>query len=214
MKTSGLDLSALDALRKQHRKELDSIVPKRAADAARQWAKYIKATQAEVAVQLQNVHAASPASTFFPPGLLLLDTPIGLTASDGSLIQSQRIAAQKSVAKIRVDRRSGGFDQVSFLFLFRNDLSAPFLYDVLAVQSISGHASLWLDGNPSFSFSLDTGRVTVDVRVEVVPASLTTESLTLLDIAGAALNGPSYWETTLTRKPFRAAGSWRRMVWS
>jgi hypothetical protein len=206
VKKSGLDLDALDALRKQHRKELDSVIPKRAAEAAKRWAKYIKATQAEVAAQLKNAHAAAPTDTLFPPGLLLLDTPIGLIASDNTLIQSQRIEAQKSVAKIRVDRRLGGFDQISFLFLFRNDLSAPFLYDFLAVHSISGHASLWLDGNPSVSFSLDNGSVTLDVRVEVVPASLTTESFRPLDMTGASLNGPTYWENDTEDKTFSHGG--------
>ncbi len=48
-------------------------------------------------------------------------------------------------------------------------------------MSLVAHASLWLDGNPSFAFGLDTGEVTVEVRVEVVPASLTTDSFRLLE---------------------------------
>lgn len=205
-KSSGLDLNALDSLRKQHRKELDSVIPKRAADAARRWSKHIRATQAEVAERLENAHAAAPAKSFFPPGLLLLDTPIGLISTDDSIIQSRRIEAQRSFAKILVDRRSGGTDQVSFVFLFRNDLSAPFLYDFLAVHSISGHANLWLDGNPSFTFSLDLGRVTADVRVEVLPASLTNDSTRVLDMSGAALNGPSYWENETKDQTFSHGG--------
>lgn len=205
-KTSGLDLKALDALRRQHRKELDDILPKRAADAAKRWSKHIRATQDDVAARLENAHAAAPVGSFFPPGLLLLDTPIGLISTDDSVVQSRRIEAQRSFAKIRVDRRSAGIDQVSFLYLFRNDLSAPFLYDFLAVHSISGHASLWLDGNPSFSFSLDLGKVTLDVRVEVVPASLTTESFRPLEMTGAALNGPTYWENDTEEKTFSHGG--------
>ena len=205
-KSSGLDLKALDVLRKQHRKELDGVIPKRAADAAKRWSKHIRATQAEVAERLKNAHAAAPAQSFFPPGLLLLDTPIGLVSSDDSLIQSQRIEPQRSVAKFRVDRRSDATDRVSFLFLFRNDLSAPFLYDFLAVQSISGHANLWLDGNNSFPFSMDFGRATIDVRAEVLPASLTTESVRVLEMSGVALNGPSYWENDTKDQTFSRGG--------
>ncbi|MBL9171996.1 MAG: hypothetical protein JNL10_00550 [Verrucomicrobiales bacterium] len=204
--SSGLDLKALEALRKQHRKELDSAIPKRSADAARRWSKHIRATQAEIAERLENAHATAPAGNFFPPGLLLLDTPIGLISADDSLIQSRRIEAQRSFAKFRVDRRSSGIDQVSFLYLFRNDLSAPFLYNFLAVQSISGHANLWLDGNPSYPFSNDFGLVTLDVRVDVVPASLTTESSRVLNMSGVALNGPSYWENDTKDQTFSQGG--------
>lgn len=206
MKASGLDLKALDALRMQHRQELDSVIPKRGAEAAKQWARHILATQEEVAARVENVHAAPPARDFFPPGLLLIDTPIGLIASDDSLIQSHRIEAQRSIAKIALDRRSGGSGQVSFLFLFRNDLSAPFLYDFLAVHSISGHASLWLDGNPSFSFSLDLGDVAVDVRVDIAPPSVANESYRVMEMSGAALNGPSYWENETVERTFSRGG--------
>ena len=203
MKASGLDLEALDALRKQHRKELDAIIPKRSADAAKRWAKQIRATQAEVAERLQNSHATAPAGNLLPR-LLLIDTPIGLV--DNGIVLSRHLEAQKSFAKVRVDRRSTGFDQVSFLYLFRNDYSAPFLFDFLAVYSISGHGNLWVDGNPKLYYSTDRGEVSVDVRVEVSPASLTSDSERMLNLSAAALDGPGYWENDSSERTFSRGG--------
>jgi hypothetical protein len=205
MKNSGLDLKALEAHREQGRRERDRAIPQRAAAAAKRWDRHIQVTEADVANQLKHFQAVAPATDFFPSGLLALDTPSAILPSDG-IVKSQFIGPQQSFAKILVDRRVDTLDRVSFLFLFRNDFSTPFIYDFLAVHSISGHASMFQDGNPAFSFSMDEGTVTVDVKVEVIPPSDTADSESLMNLRAVALNGPSYWENGNAESTFSHGG--------
>lgn len=204
MKNSGLDMKALEAHREQGRRERDRAIPQRAVAAAKRWDGHIQVTQADVAAQLKHFQAVLPATDFFPSGLVALDTPVAILPSD--VIKSQFIGPQQSFAKILVDRRVDTLDRVSFLFLFRNEFSVPFIYDFLAVHSISGHASMFQDGNPAFSFSMDEGTVTVDVKVEVMPRSDTADSENLANLRAVALNGPSYWENDNAESTFSHGG--------
>jgi hypothetical protein len=186
MEYSGLDTKALYAIQEQHRLEWDRSLPKQQAEASRLWARRIKATQAGIAVQSKGYVAA--AGNLFPT-FFTVDTPQAIFASDDGFVQDTHIEPLKSSAKILVDRTATSVDKLSFLFLFKNVFSTPFLYDFFTVITASGHVALRQKGH----FSSGSGYAGVNARIEVTPSALPLDSQILAFVVSVADAVPFWW---------------------
>src|SRR5947208_840959 len=105
LKSSGLDLKALEAIQQRRQAETERAIPQRAAEAAKRWDSHIKQIQAGVTAQLQSYQSAAAAGDIFPDGLGALDTPIAILVSDDKILKNRHIERLNSSAKIVVDRR-------------------------------------------------------------------------------------------------------------
>jgi hypothetical protein len=147
----GFDEKTYQALRKQHRAELERVVSQLDAEAIRRSARVGQAVHGRIKGQTDALKQLAASKPFFPFPLVTLDTPFLIWATPRSnIISDSHIEAFNSWAKFRVESSdSSGTHKLSFYYLWDNPSEFYAAINASTFMGATGRLKASVSGGPS-----------------------------------------------------------------